>query len=908
MAPVKSTKPPPPDFKRVKAKVGKRAPKPANLTDTAFKSASVSVRRQTVAASTTPQTHDELLSSRGHSISELTLQLQHPAQAVRLSAAKGLKDLVHNSTDNALWNHLSSLVPVVAKCCVDQEEQVREVGLFTLKDLLSVFGSNATLALTPFAPLLMATLSCALNSLDEEVRTHGAIALEMLCQKVPRVVAPQLSELLPALVRLLSQTNLFKQPIENGSGDAPTKKRKVSKPKRPNSDFSLASGLLSLLTTNAVGDESLEIEKKSSQSADLVITETAGSRNAVTFIHQRHSNYLPVPLNSLQDVALFAQSKHSLTSNQATSITCLDLMNCFRNALIEVSQRRLPLGNDGETLLLLCKSIQCFWELYQHQLLYATDKERASIEKTCRQIGRLILEIFPSQQQGSSRSLTDELDSVLCAVLYALAMTAGLEKESEMWKKRVASHVLSSVLNMNQLDALDGQVHTLRLFGQFVLRKNHNPGEAKLRVKLVRAFGQTFFQESTLSAAAACSAVGHEAARLACALFELEGYDIAVLYAEFGPCSIDFIRQAPNYLSAWSHEFPSKSYCVLTFLHHVARQSVTQNDSLFDCLKAKLQTLFAGSPSIFELYPESSQRLLVSLVVILGKPLLSSLSSLGQICARSRRMRKHVSSAVVSFIMQSFHSIRKELPMHAYLTFILDTTGLASCTDKALNKGLNDVDNHSWQTMMSYDLGVAEASQCFIDCGASKVLTMLYPLLRAWLGQDKDVAKTNSCDLLRLRAALVMLCLLSLDIGEYSKSSVWTILPAESRALVCDAIAHFYCNVPALDLARNMNSEFDRWTKPARILLSTDAILMTDFFAALCAKVVHMDSTEQAATIACMSLLVNDGAELEPIVHRVSSNLLDSVEHLAVKGPIQDQVSRLMARLTLFSEHTTTIK
>ena len=84
------------DFKRLKAKVGKKAPKPLNLTDTSFKAASLHVAGQaavTDRGDNDSSFGDSLVSSRGRTLAELISQLGHPASAVRHSAMKGLENV-----------------------------------------------------------------------------------------------------------------------------------------------------------------------------------------------------------------------------------------------------------------------------------------------------------------------------------------------------------------------------------------------------------------------------------------------------------------------------------------------------------------------------------------------------------------------------------------------------------------------------------------------------------------------------------------------------------------------------------------------------------------------------------------------------------------------------------------------
>lgn len=96
----------------IKAKVGKKAHKPLNATDTRFCTASVHVRTQHAVETDRPgvetslsSSSGELYSSRGNSLNEIVTQLQHLACAVRLSAVKGLEDLVTTTTAPSRSNH-----------------------------------------------------------------------------------------------------------------------------------------------------------------------------------------------------------------------------------------------------------------------------------------------------------------------------------------------------------------------------------------------------------------------------------------------------------------------------------------------------------------------------------------------------------------------------------------------------------------------------------------------------------------------------------------------------------------------------------------------------------------------------------------------------------------------------------
>lgn len=195
------------DFaKRPKAKVGKRAPKKLNSTDTSFKTASVSVRSQSVSldknkASGAARQGDgsaasqiELASSRGNALSTLQASLRHHAPAVRASALRGIRDAVQSLSafdasigTTVLEANLPSLLPDMCRCWLDEDDDVRDLAVGLFGDLLgNLSGSDGGLGcLVPFVPFLCAYTSSSLNSLDKSVRRDGSAIVGMLASCDP---------------------------------------------------------------------------------------------------------------------------------------------------------------------------------------------------------------------------------------------------------------------------------------------------------------------------------------------------------------------------------------------------------------------------------------------------------------------------------------------------------------------------------------------------------------------------------------------------------------------------------------------------------------------------------------------------------------------------------------------------
>jgi pre-rRNA-processing protein IPI1 len=99
------------DFKRPKRKVGHKAPKAANHTDTRFKSGRIHVHDQSLSAA---NEKGEAVTRRQLSVDDLLRQMNHFGKTTRRDALHGLKEL-------AVWHHHAlklQLSAVLAKVCV----------------------------------------------------------------------------------------------------------------------------------------------------------------------------------------------------------------------------------------------------------------------------------------------------------------------------------------------------------------------------------------------------------------------------------------------------------------------------------------------------------------------------------------------------------------------------------------------------------------------------------------------------------------------------------------------------------------------------------------------------------------------------------------------------------------------
>jgi len=324
-------KPPTRDFaKRPKAKVGKKAPKKINATDTSFKTASVAVKSQgqgldknKVSGKDGQQTSSlssaasrlELASSRGNTLSTLQLSLRHHAPAVRASGLKGIRDAVQSlsALDDSelgisiLEANLPTLLPNMCRCWLDEDDDARGLAINLFGDILkNLCGGTSSSeqsdlkSLSPFVPFLCAYASSALNSLDRDIRKDGAKIVGMLSSSKPILSFSLLSTnsedeggglsamsiemgshvdlFIPSLERLLSSMSLGgRRGNNNTSSKDGTKKRR----RDGNSNASSAKALTAGVVTMAASDATI-LSLGLLLQASLASTESGSSTNITT--------------------------------------------------------------------------------------------------------------------------------------------------------------------------------------------------------------------------------------------------------------------------------------------------------------------------------------------------------------------------------------------------------------------------------------------------------------------------------------------------------------------------------------------------------------------------------------------------------------------------------------------------
>jgi len=400
------------DFKRLKAKVGKSAPKAANYTDTSFQTAGLKVRDQHLTPEIQRQFSSQLSSSKGNSLESLLFQLNHHhAPAARISALKGIQNiLVGNKSDGkegVIRSNLASLVPPLSKCAfLDTDPTVRSIG----RDLLrNVFVSATTASypgathnsalLDPFLPLYVAYVSSAFNSLHDDIRqevTHGVqLATEFFtsssCESTKHTA---ISRLLPSFARLISTSSSS----STGATNINANNIKVSKKRRKNASKAKDKAISVATNTADAKFISLRCQILKSLKSLLQWSYTGTNNNGSDFHHSIVSNLNTVNDNmadnhwirifgnntSLNAVVIVndAETRNGRPSNSSPIYSLYDLFSCGDSNIGECttiypyrtpSVKRPMLSVSAETVTALLNSLlNCWVEVIQRGIISAS--------------------------------------------------------------------------------------------------------------------------------------------------------------------------------------------------------------------------------------------------------------------------------------------------------------------------------------------------------------------------------------------------------------------------------------------------------------------------------------------------------------------------------------------------------
>jgi pre-rRNA-processing protein IPI1 len=157
------------DFKKLKAKVGKKIPNAASHTKTDFKSARIVLPDQSI-----NEEKGGAVTRRNLNLSDLLSQIQHYNVAIRKQAYVGFRELFISSPE-VLKTELGSVISKFPKGFIDEDRSVRDVTLLLLRHVLD---KTTKAQLAPFLKLLLSWLKIGLTHMNERVRLDSIRATE----------------------------------------------------------------------------------------------------------------------------------------------------------------------------------------------------------------------------------------------------------------------------------------------------------------------------------------------------------------------------------------------------------------------------------------------------------------------------------------------------------------------------------------------------------------------------------------------------------------------------------------------------------------------------------------------------------------------------------------------------------
>ena len=200
----------PADFKRVKAKVGRKAPKPATHTDTSFQTRRLVLREQSVVA----DKGGAAVSSHNLTIGELLVRAKHHNSGVRREALDGLAEVLVQSSPAGraqVRAQLAAVVTTTVEVINDEDRAVRVAYRGLLRALMQQQPQQEEEKgahwCSPFFKLLMFHVCAGLSSIHLAIKLDALLALDLLLGPfAQRVIAEFEEELVPLFASLISVT------------------------------------------------------------------------------------------------------------------------------------------------------------------------------------------------------------------------------------------------------------------------------------------------------------------------------------------------------------------------------------------------------------------------------------------------------------------------------------------------------------------------------------------------------------------------------------------------------------------------------------------------------------------------------------------------------------------------------
>ena len=757
-----------------------------NLTDTSFTAVSVQVQGQSIAAVADSENGGKqhgplgILSSRGRSIADLTHQLHHPAAAVRISAIRGLSNVIQGTTFDILETHLSTLLPVIAKCaCVDDEVDVRTLGLVALRDLITPRrtdagrpqettynqstnnnnNNNNNKIWKPFVPLLSAFITSALNSLDRATRLDGSRAVDIL-SNLP-LDRKTVATILPAYIALLQDhtTHTNSNPIIGTDNNKTAAEGKSKKKTDENKRLVILQSMVSLLRS-IVDTEDTSSTSKLIPLVKADLTLLPSSSNALVLLASQHrhsvvdaSRMMMIMMNDSDELSSESNADTPSRKRQSTNggvivamadSILIDLFSKLRDVFVEVTQRGTQ-GQSGvtmgladmEELSLLVSAIHLLWKCF------ATKNRKYAVTS---QLVNMMLDSMPIRSRSQDQLARYEaLNGNMCVTV--IEMGSDLMKETK-WTDAILEYLLPKLeaQNMNQsaitMNVLWGLIHSKNADGLPAITED-------TKELVLKRISDVYFSGAALDTDVSRSLGARKAVKLAISLLTVSQYEVV-------PESlVQIIQYFPHYLMAWGGDYLEESDHTLESLIFVVRRTMDTDTSsnLVASLRQGIGALFtaiAKHATVFELYSIPMQRKTIGLVVSLKSPTQDLLNGLGKICAKAGTGIPH---HVADYILDVMHTTRTTMTIQAYLGFVISSIGVPKKSTTTTTT--NTIPQDSSSSICAWDKAALRALRALRKCGVSKVLPMIVTVLDSWLLKPAEGLVAGA--LVRFRVALLLI-------------------------------------------------------------------------------------------------------------------------------------------------------
>lgn len=792
------------DFKRIKAKVGKKA-KRQNDTDVSFRSASLHLGQSIEQDVELKKSGNSqlLVSSRGKSLYQLASTAStHPAAAARTSSLKGILDIVKKYPTEALLPNLSTLIPVCVHSCVDEDQDVRSTGIEALSFLLQHLTEKK---IKPFGALLIARISSALHSLDASIRVNGVKMVNILSIACPSLTISFVNKLLPPFSGLLS--------------DQRTKK----------SIDEILQSLISVLRVNSIrhadipgnsptsissnfGDTGVENTTKNGHQPDLFYFTGGRSRNTVLSA-KRSVHVVPNGIESISHLS--HPERHTFFSKQNAVMNAIKqqgsrdnsldiklktiLMSKLRDCLIEsinlehepamvpIKTRLIPTESQDNAnyprVILFLRAIRYISKSIGICNAGFVDDDRIEFDKVAQQIVTVLIDIFPVDQDttgiGSAKSgksaNIDDVNAAIAMSILDISQNCDIDSQTvennnlKDWMKTICSYVVPRLDHLRNDKSVTTSSSDLDLICKFLRRLGMDSYFSDDLSSVLDIVQDIFFCHNNTQMAR--SIEGRRVSMIMIELIDFSNYalvDESTNASKLPTSKIfhQFVSFIPFLLEAWAADFVYESRRLLGGLHRLIREVKGDHANvLVESIRENWYKLVANrgeSVSIFEMYPWNLQKICLGLMVLLEKPSDQSLKCLASICCRSTLKNDSLvrNEALPQAIFEAIQKIRKSIPMQRYLTFLFQSIGISRHAKEVMSAE-QDLDKFSEAVFevafFRADSHLTRVAKALVEPGSMRIFKMILPQLSSW--QQTEVADGASSTefLLKMRASLVIL-------------------------------------------------------------------------------------------------------------------------------------------------------